>query len=302
MTKRLDRIRNSIREVARPIVGFARRLVTPAPPEVRIEPVKIAVGPAAGCQMLLPVPSDLTTSIIANNYERGCIDIATNVIPPDSVCFDIGGHYGFYSIVFAKTASSGRVITFEPIPSLADRIRKSAAISSLPNLTVRPVAMAGEVGRMRMRCDLHGNGDDSMGYLESYGGVKTERSELQYRTFDEFEVECVTLDSLDLPHPKFIKIDAEGAEVAIIEGGRQLMSTAKPRLLIELHGVDLALRCATILGSLGFIAIATNARSLTMPVLWLHRDDHEAMEIVRDHYKAELNVLYGDWDGNARID
>ena len=192
------------------------------------------------------------------------------------------------------------MITFEPIPSLADRIRKSAAISSLPNLTVRTVAMAGRVGQMRMRCDLRGDGDDSMAYLESYGGVKTERSELQYSTFDEFEVECVTLDSLDLPNPKFIKIDAEGAEVAIIEGGRRLISTTKPRLLIELHGVDLALHCAKILGALGYIAIATNSRSLTMPVLWLHRDDYEAIEIVRDHFKAELNVLYGDWDGNAR--
>ncbi len=302
MTKRLDRIRNSIREVARPVVGFARRLVTPAPPVIRIEPVKIQIGPAAGCQMLLPVPSDLTNSIIANNYERGCIDIATKLIAPDSVCFDIGGHYGFYSIVFAKTAYSGQVFTFEPISSLADRIRNSAAISALQNLTVRTVAMAGEVGQMRMRCDLHGNGDDSMAYLQPYGGVNTERSELQYRTFDEFEVECVTLDSLDLPNPKFIKIDAEGAEVAIVEGGRRLIGTAKPRLLIELHGVDLALRCAKILGSLGFIAIATNARSLTMPILWVHRDDYEAIEIVRDHFKAELNVLFGDWDQNAQVD
>jgi len=46
---------------------------------------------------------------------------------------------------------------------------------------------------------------------------------------------CYTLDEIarSLPPPDLIKIDAEGAEVDVLRGGIDLLSTARPMLIVE---------------------------------------------------------------------
>ena len=48
-------------------------------------------------------------------------------------------------------------------------------------------------------------------------------------------VACETLDGVArrLPRPDLIKVDAEGAELDVLEGGRQLLTTVRPRLIVE---------------------------------------------------------------------
>jgi hypothetical protein len=36
--------------------------------------------------------------------------------------------------------------------------------------------------------------------------------------------------------PNFIKIDGEGAELAVLEGARRTLAAARPNLLVEIHG------------------------------------------------------------------
>ena len=84
--------------------------------------------------------------------------------------------------------------------------------------------------------------------LDAYGGVDTQAAHEHYRNFSRTLVQTRTLDSLidDLPSVQFIKIDAEGAEAAILAAGLKLIANSKPRLLVELHGIYEALACAEI--------------------------------------------------------
>ncbi|NEB74026.1 FkbM family methyltransferase, partial [Streptomyces sp. SID14478] len=49
------------------------------------------------------------------------------------------------------------------------------------------------------------------------------------------EVPCVTLDELALHDVDFIKIDVDGAELAVLRGARELLGRDRPALFIELE-------------------------------------------------------------------
>lgn len=274
-----DMLRKSLKRFVGPMVNAARRWLTPPEPKIELGSVVIQAGPAKGCEILLPQPSDLATKISGGGYEADSTRVLSKLVKPNDICFDVGGHYGYYSLLLAKLASEGQVHCFEPVEKLAQCIANSAKRSHLPNITVHHAAMAGKVGKLEFRFAESQRLDDSMGFLSDCGGVNTPRSQVQYGQFTCCTVDAVTLDSLSLTDPNFIKLDAEGAEAEILSCGKKLLARAKPRLLIELHGVDLALRCAEILGALGYRGFSIGPRDLMMPVLWLHSSDLAALSV-----------------------
>lgn len=284
--------RNAIRSLGQPAFHFAKRWLTPPEPQPIVQPVKIESGPAKDCSIHLPIPSELANKIVAGNYESSCVELLQKVVNSNHTCYDIGGHYGYFSLVLARLAPQGSVQCFEPVPDLASNIERSSALSELSNITVYRTAMAGEVGQMQFRYAHQKSLDDSMGYIAHYGGVNTARSQAQYGQFAESTVATTTLTASGVPDPNFIKLDAEGAEVEILRAGIPLISRCKPRMLIEIHGVDLALGCAQILGSIGYIGIAAATRSLMMPVLWIHQKDKPALDQLEEHFHGQTPVLF----------
>ncbi len=70
------------------------------------------------------------------------------------------------------------------------------------------------------------------------------------------------LDDLPVPHDRrgFIKLDADTAELAILQSGRRLLAEAKPLLLVETHSPELEHDCCAFLAGLGYrLEIIPNA-------------------------------------------
>ncbi|MFO0939645.1 MAG: FkbM family methyltransferase [Pirellulales bacterium] len=285
-------LRSLARPVIRPLAGFVRRLLEEPSVVAEVKPVLIQAGPARDCTIQLPSPSQLATNICDGMYEPECIELLQKIISPTDICFDIGGHNGYFTLVLAKLAEQGRVICFEPVESLANRISESIRLSRINNAFVEVVAVAGESGQMQFRFAGDDSLDDSMGHLVRYGGVNTPRSQVQYDQFSERTVTAVTLDSRKQFAPNFIKIDAEGAEAEILLAGKELICQSKPRLLIELHGVDLALRCADLLGPLGYRAFSVGQRSLMMQTFWLHREDPKVADFANVVSEQKLPLIF----------
>ena len=287
-------LQNACRAMLRPLARAMRWMLTPAEPPIEFNWHEIQAGPAAGASAMLPSGTAITEAITAGNYEQQTMAFVAALVDQDSVCFDIGGHYGYYTLSLAKLAPRGQVHTFEPVTAHAQRIKQSAERSGLENVTVHQAAVAGEVGEMTLQFAEVGSGDDSMAYLDAYGGVDTPAAHEHYRSFSRITVRTVTLDSLgkELPAPQFIKIDAEGAEAAILKAGRQLISHARPRLLVELHGIYEAIDCAEILSGLNYQAMLLTDQKTTMPILWVSHDDHEAVACVRSILGREPIMLF----------
>lgn len=292
-------MRAAIRSIGRPIASALRRALAPRATPIRWDYCKIQSGPAMDCEILLPIPSELADKIIANRYEICAMRLLEGLISPDDVCYDIGGHYGAFTLCMAKLAARGQVHTFEPIASLASQIQKSIAKSNLTHVHIHAVAMAGESGTMPMRSVVNAEGDDSMAYIEDYGGVLTPRSQVQYAEFQTILTQCITLDACQAPPPNFIKMDVEGAEVAVIAGGKRILTDFKPRLLIETHGVERALECAQLLRPLGYRAWQIAPPSMTPQILWLHSTDAAGELAISRLTDPKATLLFGNREGSG---
>jgi FkbM family methyltransferase len=131
-------------------------------------------------------------------------------LPADACCIDVGA-----------AAPHGHQIAYEPLPELAAALRER-----FPDADVREAALAREPGRRTFR---------------RVTGAHT-RSGFHDAGYDEGKTQDLTVDvqalDVSLPAgyvPAAVKIDVEGAELDVIEGGMKLLSDHRPLVALE-HG------------------------------------------------------------------
>ncbi len=150
-------------------------------------------------------------------------------LPRGAVFYDIGANLGFFSLLAAHLTGlgEGRVYAFEAAPDNAEAIRANARLNHIPNVVVVNKAVAARSGRGRLQVV----DDQSWSKLAEYGEHPfTERV---------IDVELVAIDDLvgdgGLPPPALVKIDVEGAEIAVLEGMRDTIERHRPAIVCELH-------------------------------------------------------------------
>jgi FkbM family methyltransferase len=146
------------------------------------------------------------------DYEPVETEWVKSVVKPGMVCYDVGAHRGHYTLLLSKLVEpTGRVFAFEPDPE--NRSKLNERILGRSNVTVLGMAVGDKVGEIGL---LH----DSVNDAGSKTRVGTEG----------LPVPLVTLDSLKLPRPDFVKADIEGYELHMLRG----MSFNPRYMLIEL--------------------------------------------------------------------
>jgi FkbM family methyltransferase len=148
------------------------------------------------------------------------------------VVYDVGGFHGLMTIFFAKTAR--QVITYEANPENVMRIYENARINNFDNVMVRNVAVSTGDGVLTLSFDPLMSGA-ATGDPEITKSLNDTGAHVQH-----FSVAMTSLDDdvsrLGLPAPDFVKIDIEGMELNALQGMREILSTKRPDLYIEMHG------------------------------------------------------------------
>jgi FkbM family methyltransferase len=142
------------------------------------------------------------------------------LLAPDSNCIDVGASYGVFLEDIVHLSPEGSHLAFEPIPDLHDRL-----VSKFPQVDVRRVALSDESGEATFNWLP---GAQGLSGLTRYKYAITEKGQ-------EITVRAERLDDV-LPSeytPALIKIDVEGAEFAVLQGGRKTLAKHKPVLVIE---------------------------------------------------------------------
>jgi FkbM family methyltransferase len=140
---------------------------------------------------------------------------------PGSICFDIGAQAGYHTLCASSmVGSAGRVFAFEPAPNNIANIKKHLAMNHLTNVTLVEAAVSNFDGISSFDCSP-----------AAVSGRLCPGGPLAVRTISlDHEVDCG-----NLPEPDYIKIDAEGAELLILEGARNLLLRCHPTLSVETH-------------------------------------------------------------------
>jgi len=146
-------------------------------------------------------------------------------LKPGSIALDVGANVGTTTLVMAaRCGTAGRVVAFEPDPQARKILQRNIALNPRAgSITIEEVACSSSEGkatfyaRGQARSSLDGDAADpsekpmtvSLTTLDAY----SERAELS---------------------PNLVKIDVEGAEVAVLRGAQRLLAS-DATVLCELH-------------------------------------------------------------------
>ena len=170
-------------------------------------------------------------------FEGYLLGFADRFVDANSVVWDIGANMGMFAIPAAHRAKF--TLAFEPDPFNLELLHRSQAANPGLALDVLPVALSKEFGIAQLSIPMRGRSANSLEGVHfgtQMGGVR-----------QSYSVITVTADWVmeRYPAPTFIKCDAEGAEVWILQGATRLLREARPVIIIEMPNEN-ADACAAI--------------------------------------------------------
>ena len=156
-------------------------------------------------------------------------DMIRSILTEGDTFVDIGANFGTLSLLASRIVGrSGKVIAVEPQPRLARLIEQSLQSSGIVNCDLHEVACGSAPASATLLIPENDSG--RAGFFPGFSG------RWKHRTIT---VQVTTLDTLASTIPVggnvCVKIDAEGSEFAILDGGRAMIAARKPALLIELN-------------------------------------------------------------------
>jgi FkbM family methyltransferase len=173
----------------------------------------------------------ITPYVLAEQHDwfEDEIDFVRAALVRGDRAVDIGANHGVYTLAAAQRVGlTGRVWAFEPGGTVAERLRASLTVNGLPQAEVVAAAVSDREGSGT----LVGGAHSELGHLQRPDDAGTAAGPGE-------AVALVTLDAcrarLGLRDIAFIKIDAEGAEAAIIDGGRHFFAEESPLVMFEVR-------------------------------------------------------------------
>lgn len=249
-------VANSLR--TRPTLGrWALRLIPDVPWTSRLDgigPFRLRLRRNRSLWLRVPMESEVFPFAMLRRMVR-----------PGDVVYDCGANLGLYCRYLIGTLGAGRVIAFEPSPDNRALLAQNLVLGGIADrVTVMPMALGDEDGMADFQVD---DMQSASGTLSKVTGGEpcVGRKNLGLGPLTE-QVVCRKLDTLmaeaKLPPPDVIKIDVEGAEGLLLRGAAGLLRDRSPRLLIELHGPEMARDVVAFLDGIGYACAARTAPHL----------------------------------------
>jgi FkbM family methyltransferase len=181
------------------------------------------------------------------------------VICPYRTAIDIGANFGVYTRILAKSFKAIHAV--EPLPKLAMPLQKAGP----KNCVVHQIALGTSRGELELLIP-HSSAKGAIFAMttaraDRLDSVKEDIDSAEQDSFHRVEKVVVKMETFDdefgqVGDIDFVKIDIEGSEVGVLEGGRRTLERQKPVMLIEAekHCGASCVRIFEILEELGYAA------------------------------------------------
>jgi FkbM family methyltransferase len=179
------------------------------------------------------------------------IRFVRQTLQPGQVAVDIGCHKGAYTYwMRRRVGPGGAVYAFEPQPTQVAYLRKAFSAMNYDNVELVPMALSNKSGEMPLYTtaisshfatleirDVFTRGRPSVGAGAGSGDPRTAgEAGSEKRGARSENVDVTTLDEFfsgSRRRPHFLKIDVEGHELSVLEGGRRMLEQDHPTILVE---------------------------------------------------------------------
>ncbi|MGQ9920443.1 MAG: FkbM family methyltransferase [Desulfobacca sp.] len=233
-------------------------------PPRRFQVARINPGFLLRCDLL--DPEQRQVYFFQQYHERYEARLIQTVLQPGDSFWDVGANIGYFALLAATVVGpQGCVLAWEPGRQAFQRLQENIALNKFPQITALDVAAADREGTARLYGDLS-QADTGANLFQ--GGDRQEWEEVRTIPLDTF------LHDHPYPPPQFLKIDVEGAELAVLRGAETILTTHTPLLLVEME--DKTLRPAGLTKQ----DIADFLRSLGYQGAYLHKGRWHRFNVV----------------------
>lgn len=158
-------------------------------------------------------------------WEEHQHEVINKYLNSNSIAVDVGAHIGTLTVKLSMAVKE--VHAFEPIGTSFDMLNKNLQLNNCNNVKTYKKGVGNEISIKRVKWISDGNA----GGIGLEGGYLTRESNLH--PDDNITVDLITLDSMNFEHIDYLKVDAEGYEELVIEGGKNTIKRDKPLIVIE---------------------------------------------------------------------
>jgi len=159
--------------------------------------------------------------------------VFVNLVQPGSVVIEVGANVGSYTTLFSRLVGKhGKVYAFEPVKANFERLCSALNSLGAQNVCVHRKGLGNTEDDREIivpGCDFQ----QASFAIHKHGS---------WSSTSQFQRERVGVTSIDayvsearLHNVNFIKVDVEGAEMEVLEGGRDFLTRSKPVLHLEIN-------------------------------------------------------------------
>lgn len=168
-------------------------------------------------------------------YEPAFFVPFVEAVSPGDTVFDVGSHVGIFALGAAATAGPrGRVLAFEPAAETLDVLRRHVRLNGFED---RVEVVAGVASDVTGEISFYVHGS-SMANSMSPKNADDLNPEVHDRPATRITVPSHRLDDVCLERgisPRVMKIDVEGAELAVLRGARDILARGECAVFLEVH-------------------------------------------------------------------
>lgn len=159
-----------------------------------------------------------------DSFEPRMAKLFSTLVQPTDICLDVGANIGCTAILLAQLAQL--VISFEPTPRTFSLLTLNVERSGLNNVRCHRYALGSAEGKATIN---YSKDDRSGAFVGELGQGVGETDEILVRRLDDAYPE------MQIERVDFIKLDVEGFEGKVIEGGWDVISRHRPTIQMELN-------------------------------------------------------------------
>lgn len=221
--------------------------------------VSITDGPAKGSALYVTTEQPAFHEMMAGTYDSPIWERLRGVPTSGTTAIDIGAHIGYHSLCFAALCGeAGITVAIEPNPFNLERLRmiveRNATLAG--HIRVLELALSDCGGIQEFHFSRFVDDQTSSGGYLAGAYVPLPAEVYQEAGFISKTVHVSTLDQIvedeHLENVSVVKVDVEGAEHLVLQGGQETIRRDRPILFIEVHSVKGMLEVSKVLQKLAY--------------------------------------------------
>lgn len=193
--------------------------------------VPVVVDWYEGLRFHLHLSNDLSKQVfVAGCYEPNEFAFLGDVLAPGMTFLDAGANEGLYTLFAARRVGAGGTVwAFEPSPREFTRLRHNVQLNRLDNVRLFRLALGRQNAALDLKiADDEHSGQSTLGDF-AHQVTRVGVEEVPVRRLDDL-VRAEGLRRVDV-----VKMDVEGAELAVLEAADRVLRRHRPVLLLEVN-------------------------------------------------------------------